>query len=370
MREQVITPRASARGALSGKARSGGIAQRPARRERNPNARGGTLRTVLAYMPLVARIMLAVVAGVLVFAGYRAAASASFFQARSLDVGGASRASADEIRAVVRRAVAQTGVWQADLATISRELEDVPWVRKAVVSRVLPDGLRVRVTERVPRAVVRTAAGRLIWVDEDAVSLGAMSPTDQMPAFFIRGWDETGTDEARAENRERMRKYMEMVREWEKAGLVERVSEVNLGDLRDVRVQLAADDSEIEVRLGADNVGDGLRRALKALDEQRHTPCGPFITYLVVMPKRIVVGHALSATSCNGPANDTPAEQENQTARADEPAKPQETPSASRSREAKDRVARKERDTKRKKESAKKEKADESKTQTRPRRVG
>ena len=36
-------------------------------------------------------------------------------------------------------------------------------------------------SERVPRAVVRTAAGRFRWVDDDAVLLGEMLPTDQMP---------------------------------------------------------------------------------------------------------------------------------------------------------------------------------------------
>jgi hypothetical protein len=60
----------------------------------------------------------------------------------------------------------------------------------AVVTRVLPDGIRVRITEREPKAVVRNAAGRFIWVDDDAVYLGEMSPTDQMPAFFLRGWNE------------------------------------------------------------------------------------------------------------------------------------------------------------------------------------
>jgi cell division septal protein FtsQ len=368
LKEQVITPRAPARGALSGKARSGGITQRPARRERQTRAGGGTLRTVLAYMPFVARVMLALVAGVLVFAGYRAAASASFFQARSLDVSGASRASADEIRAVVRRAVAQKGVWQADLAAISKELEDVPWVRKAVVSRVLPDGLRVRVTERVQRAIVRTAAGRLVWVDEDAVSLGAMSPTDQMPAFFIRGWDETGTDAARAENRERMAKYLEMAREWETAGLNERISEVNLIDVRDVRAQLAGNDSQVEVRLGSKEFGKRLGNALKVLDEQRNTPRAAAITYLdATLDRRVIVGFS-SGAQTSSESEDASGNHETESAVSPSPREPEHREKPNK-RETKDEAARKESERKRKKERAKKEKAEEPKTQTRPRRV-
>lgn len=367
MREQVITPRASTRGALSGKARSSGIAQRPARRERVSSARGGTLRTVLAYMPLVARIVLALFAGLLVFAGYRAAASASFFRADKVDVGGASRASDARIKEVVGLMVAPTGVWRADLAAISHELEKVPWVRKAVVSRVLPDGLRVRVTERVPRAVVRTAAGRLVWVDEDAVSLGAMSPADQMPAFFIRGWDETGTDAAQSENRERMAKYLEMSREWEMAGLVERVSEVNLNDVRDVRAQLAGNDSQVEVRLGAKEFGKRLGNALKVLDEQRNTPRAASITYLdATLERRVIVGFS-SGAQASSEGDDVNPELESakttdaETERIEKPARKKETKDEA--------AARKESGRKRKQERAKKETADE-RTKTRPRRVG
>ena len=79
-----------------------------------------------------------------------------------------------------------------------------------MVTRVLPDGIRVRITEREPRAVVRNAAGRFIWVDDDAVYLGEMSPTDQMPAFFLRGWNEDELSRAQAENRERVEKFLEL----------------------------------------------------------------------------------------------------------------------------------------------------------------
>lgn len=254
--------------------------------------------------------MLAVLTGVLIFAGYRAAASASFFEARRVDVSGTSRTSPDDIKAAVRRLASGTGVWSADLDAIRLEVEKLPWVRKAVVSRVLPDGLRVRVIERVPRAVVRTSAGKFVWVDDDAVSLSQMSPTDQMPAYFIRGWDESGTKEARDENRERIQKYVELSGEWATLGLSERVSEVNLGDTHDIRALLSGDDAEIEVRLGDRNLGSRLQKALKVLDEQRLTPLGPFITYLVASQDgKITVGHSPTAPALNigNGAADSPA---------------------------------------------------------------
>ena len=45
--------------------------------------------------------------------------------------------------------------------------------------------------------------------------------------------------------------------------LSERVSEVNVIDIRDVRAQLAGDDSQIEVRLGSQDFGKRLKDALE-----------------------------------------------------------------------------------------------------------
>lgn len=307
MREQVITARASNRNVSVSNGRASGTVQRPSPRARGAvttrprNGGGSSTRKALTYLPLVGKITLAVLVGVLLFAGYRAAAAASFFQARSVDVSGTSRVSADEIKTIVSRDVAQTGVWKADLAAISKQLQSLTWVRSAVVSRVLPDGIRVRITERTPRAVARTGAGKLVWVDDEGVKLGTVSPSDHLPVFFIRGWDEAETNEARAGNRERLQKYLELSREWGTANLSERISEINLDDLRDVRVQLAGNDSQIEVRLGKENLTARLKRALQVLEDQRNKPVAPYITHLDAMQEsRITIGHSVGTqTSSN-----------------------------------------------------------------------
>lgn len=288
MRDSIVAQKVGNRSGI-GKARSG-AGQRPAKRAPAESV-GGRLKSLLGYVPLALRIGVIAIIGLIAFVGYRAAASASFFEIRTVETRGASRASVDDIENVVRRDVSQTGVWRADLAELSEHLERLPWVRSAVVTRVLPDGIRVRVTERVPRAVVRNAAGRFIWVDDDAVYLEEMSPTDQMPAFFLRGWNEENSNAARAENRERVGKFLELQREWEAQSLSERVSEVNLHDLRDVRVQLAGEDSQIEVRLGAQDQGARLSKALSVLDAQRQTSRGPLISYIdLTQGKRAIVG--------------------------------------------------------------------------------
>ncbi|HEU5460075.1 MAG TPA: FtsQ-type POTRA domain-containing protein, partial [Pyrinomonadaceae bacterium] len=229
MREQIVTQKVGNRSGI-GKSRSAAV-QRPAKRA-PAESMGGRLKSLLTYVPLALRIGAIATICLIVFVAYRAAASASFFEIRTVETKGAARASINDIQTVVRRDVAETGVWRADLDQLSTHLERLPWVRTAVVTRVLPDGIRVRITEREPRAVVRNAAGRFIWVDDDAVYLGEMSPTDQMPAFFLRGWNEDESKSAQTENRERIGKFLELQREWQTQGLSERVSEVNLQDLR------------------------------------------------------------------------------------------------------------------------------------------
>jgi cell division protein FtsQ len=292
VREQVIAHKVGNRSGLDGQRRSTAVNQRPTRRESGGEALVARLRGMLGYVPAFLKVGLAIAVGILIFAGYRVAASASFFQVRKVEVQGASRVSTDEVQAIVRKEAEKTGVWRADLNGMNARLERVPWIRTAVVSRVLPDGIRVRIVERVPRAVVRTAAGRFRWVDDDAVLLGEMLPTDQIPAFFLRGLNEDDPEGARTENRERVAKFLELQHDWDAAGLSERVSEVNLIDVRDIRAQLADDNSQIEVRLGSQDHGKRLKDALEVLDAQKQSPHGSLISYIdMSQSKRAIVGH-------------------------------------------------------------------------------
>jgi cell division septal protein FtsQ len=290
LREQVVAQKVGNRTGM-GKGKSA-VGQRPAKRDREPGETiAARLRSLVTYIPLALRIGVAAIIALVGLVGYQAAASADFFKVRKVETRGAVRASSEEIKAAVLRDVGETGVWRADLDQVRKHLERLPWVRTAVVTRVLPDGIRVRITERQPTAVVRTGAGRFIWVDDEAVYLGEMVSSDQMPAFFLRGWNEEDSTAAQTENRERLKKFLELQSEWTAQSISERVSEVNLLELRDVRVQLAGDDSQIEVRLGGQDQAERLKKALTVLDTQRQTARGPLISYIdLSQGKRAVVG--------------------------------------------------------------------------------
>lgn len=263
--------------------------QRPARRR----SATGSSRPIVRFLLLFAKFVLASIPVVLVFAAYKAAASASFFNLKSVDINTTTRANADDIRSVVKSNVESAGVWRVDLTMLGTEIKKLPWVKDAVVSRILPDGMRIRIIERAPLAVVRTSKGKFVWVDVDAVTLGPTSPADNLPHFFIRGWDESATPEGESDNTERLQKYLEMTTEWDRLGIATRVSEVNLVDLRDVRAQLSGSDSQIEVRLGGRDFGKRLNNALDVLDSKRDTDRGPLITRLdATVEGRVIVGLA------------------------------------------------------------------------------
>ena len=315
MKEQVVAPRGVRRAASQQK----GFVQKPARRDGSARREFNfSPRALFAYVPKALKIVLAILIVITAIVGYRVAASATLFEVKTIDVTGTSRTSPEEIQTLTRRALSRTGVWRADLTALSSELGKLPDVRSAVVTRVLPDGLRVRITERAPVAVVRTAAGHFVWVDDEGVVLGEMKPDDQMPPFFIRGWDEDGTEDARKENAARVQKYLELSHSWSAENLSERVSEVTLIDLRDIRVQLAGNDSQVEVRLGSQDAASHLKIALDELDRYKQGGRGSSITYVAVLAGRVVIGSSsgsktASADTGSATVDSTPAAEGNQT---------------------------------------------------------
>lgn len=293
LREQIITPRVGSRDVRvasgnSSPGKGGDFVQRPAARNGRTSSRTQkatkksewSLARVLTFVPLFLKIVLA---GCILFVaviGYRAAAAAPFFQMQTVDISGNRRTPSRDVEATVKKYAAREGVWRADIDAIKNDLERMTWVRAATVARVLPSGIRVRIAEREPHLVVRTESGRLMWADDEGMLLGAFTPNDEMPQFFVRGVEESNTGDAKRQNRERVAKYNEMRAEWDAANLTTRISEVNLDDLNDVRAQLAGTDSAIEVRLGGQDFGKRLARALRVLDQAKQTSNGERITRL------------------------------------------------------------------------------------------
>src|SRR5260370_16917461 len=120
MREQAI----ASRGARRSSAASREFVQRPARRNGREAGRsnGFSPRALFGYVPSALKVVLAILALMAAFIGYRVAASAAMFQVTRIDVSGTSRTSANDIKPLTPRALARTGVCPPDLSAITPDL--------------------------------------------------------------------------------------------------------------------------------------------------------------------------------------------------------------------------------------------------------
>ncbi len=216
------------------------------------------------FVPLFFIVGILFCLGFLSLMGYRTATASSFFDVKTIEVRGIARASKDDIERIIRLQTQKSGVWNANLADIKTDVEKLMFIKSAVVSRVLPDGLRVSVNERVPRVVVRTKAGD-VWADEDSVMLGSITENESRPPFVLRGWDESRGEKSAKENQERVKIYLKMLNEWQDFNLASRVSSVNLTDLQDPQAIVQDSGEFVTISLGKENFGKRLQKALEVV---------------------------------------------------------------------------------------------------------
>ena len=212
-------------------------------------------------------IIFCVLAGCLVFlglSGYRTATASGFFGLRNVEIRGNERTSSDDIRHIIAAAVEKPGVWKADLSDIRTKIEKFPFVKSAAVSMILPAGIRVNVTERIPAAVVHLKSGNFL-VDSEGTILAIATASDQNFPFVLRGWDETKTEKAIPDNLARLKLYKKMLDEWKQFDLASLVKEVNLTNPREPVAMVEDSGHSIAVTLAKDNLGKSLKTAIEAL---------------------------------------------------------------------------------------------------------
>lgn len=221
-------------------------------------------RLVNILVPLVFMGAILTCLGFILLMGYRTVTASSFFDAKTIEITGNSRVSKDDIEKIVRSEVSKNGVWNAGLEEIKADLEKLSYVKTAVVSRILPNGMQVRIDERTPRAIVRLDSGDY-WVDEDAAILGAVGK-NEVRGFAMRGWDEAKSEKAQKENQNRVQLYIRLKNEWQDAGIAKRVSSVNLADTQDVQATIEDSGASLPVSLGKDDFNRRLQKALEVAE--------------------------------------------------------------------------------------------------------
>jgi cell division protein FtsQ len=142
-----------------------------------------------------------------------------------------------------------------------RELEAIPWVERATVMRVLPDQLRVTVTERKPVAFTR-AGQQIGLVDADGVllTMPAAVMAERHYSFpVVTGLNPADPPAAR---RMRMAVYTRLMAELDAnhQRFSDQISEIDLTDPEDARAQLQEQGTDILVHFGDERFLERYRR--------------------------------------------------------------------------------------------------------------
>ena len=195
---------------------------------------------------------------------YETIAASNFFRLKNVKVTGTDRASASDIEKIVTSNAEKPGVWNADILAIKQKIENVTFVKTAAVSRRLPSGLNVTVTERVPVAIVRLGGGDFLADGEGVILAPAKSDEKQIP-FTMLGWNEEKSEKAAKENSERLKMYQKMLAEWKDYDLAKRVKQVDISDLREPKATLEDSGMPVTIMLSRDNFGKQLADGIKAI---------------------------------------------------------------------------------------------------------
>jgi len=149
------------------------------------------------------------------------------------------------------------------------ELEQLPWVESASVQRILPNRLRVELTERTPIAFLRNR-NEIALIDAHGVILDRPEGED-LNFPIVTGVPE---DLPRDQREKRMQSYQEFIKDIDvvRAGSSKNVSEIDLSDPRDLRVVMTglvqeSDSQAVTVHFGN---GDFLGKYHKLLDNFAH----------------------------------------------------------------------------------------------------
>jgi cell division protein FtsQ len=135
----------------------------------------------------------------------------------------------------------------------------VDWVRDATIERIWPNKARVHITERQPVAFVALGSGgahsarRFAMIDEDGIFLQpAGSARFHLPV--LTGVDAEEPRERRMARVGRMQRVLAELRP-----VANRISEIDVADLDDVRITMQVEDRALVLLLGHDKFGRKVR---------------------------------------------------------------------------------------------------------------
>lgn len=226
--------------------------------------RGGQVRKRRRFrggLLLAAPLCALAVLGGASYGAHRYVTRSPRFLLRRIEFSETRHAPADDLRRTLSRYVGRN-LFRLDPARLGRDLEARRWVKRAVVKRVLPDGLFCAIEERVPRGLA-LLRDRVWLVDDEGVPIDPYGGQAQSYSFPIfTGIDERNSGRMRAQ----IRRGVALVAYLQGAypALAKEISEVDLR--REDRLDLRMNKGGATVRLDPGNFGENLDRYLTLRD--------------------------------------------------------------------------------------------------------
>jgi cell division protein FtsQ len=156
------------------------------------------------------------------------------------------------------------------LAERRKQLEEIPWIERATVMRLLPDQIRVSVVERQPVAFVRQGQ-QIGLVDANGVLLtmpAAMMAQHHYSFPVVTG---IAASDPAGERKARMAVYQRLLAELDSNGqhVSEQISEIDLTDTEDAQVLMPEQGGDVLVHFGEDRFMDRYKRYKAHIAEWR-----------------------------------------------------------------------------------------------------
>jgi cell division protein FtsQ len=158
-------------------------------------------------------------------------------------------------------------VFRISLDDRKRQLEEIPWVRSATVMRLLPNKLRVQITERSPAAFVRIGS-KVNLIDAGGVVMDMPRGQSKYSFPVITGMADSDPLSTRAA---RMKIFATLTKDLDSGGgnYSKDLSEVELSDPEDVKITVEDPAGALVVHLGSSNYLDRYKIYIRHIQEWR-----------------------------------------------------------------------------------------------------
>ena len=164
----------------------------------------------------------------------------------------------------------ERNIFTVSLAERRAELERLPWVEHATVMRLLPNRMRVSITERTPVAFVRQG-NHIGLVDANGVLLDMPTDAPANTHYSFPVVTGIGMDEPLSTRAARMKIFARFTSELDAEGekISQNLSEVDLSNPEDVRALIPDHASDVLVHFGEENFLDRYKKYEAHLSEWR-----------------------------------------------------------------------------------------------------